>query len=119
MFVYNSMSLRPLSIFFFFNDTATTEIYTLSLHDALPISPVSPSRTDAIPGGSSVAGVTWVDNATNEAGFRVRSEEHTSELQSLAYLVCRLLLEKKKIGKIIMFRPIRNVGRSLIQCRLT
>src|SRR2546425_6088077 len=72
MFVYNSMSLRPLSIFFFFNDTATTEIYTLSLHDALPISPVSPSRTDAIPGGSSVAGVTWVDNATNEAGFRVQ-----------------------------------------------
>src|SRR5258706_3619067 len=79
--------------FFFFNDTATTEIYTLSLHDALPISfPV---------------GVTTVTNtATDASGNRssctftvtvtdTRSEEHTSELQSLTNLVCRLLLEKK------------------------
>src|SRR6266545_7972421 len=67
--------------FFFFNDTATTEIYTLSLHDALPISP----RADRPPRPARPRG-PW----------RGRSEEHTSELQSLAYLVCRLLLEKKK-----------------------
>src|SRR6266571_9214528 len=66
--------------FFFFNDTATTEIYTLSLHDALPIS--CPSRWPPSP-------ATW------PAPGR-RSEEHTSELQSHVNLVCRLLLEKKK-----------------------
>src|SRR5215467_16190435 len=72
--------------FFFFNDTATTEIYTLSLHDALPISP------------------RHVFDRLREAGLgstpgtaaEVRSEEHTSELQSPCNLVCRLLLEKKK-----------------------
>src|ERR1041384_8871284 len=69
--------------FFFFNDTATTEIYTLSLHDALPIS----SRDDTVDGA--------VDDRRRSAGSPKRSEEHTSELQSLAYLVCRLLLEKK------------------------
>src|SRR2546422_11555200 len=71
--------------FFFFNDTATTEIYTLSLHDALPIFtrfPSSPSRCS-----SSEASRGSVVN---------RSEEHTSELQSRLHLVCRLLLEKKK-----------------------
>src|SRR6266436_10453594 len=69
--------------FFFFNDTATTEIYTLSLHDALPIasSQSSPSR----------CGV-WISFSVPPA----RSEEHTSELQSRLHLVCRLLLEKKK-----------------------
>src|SRR2546425_8192554 len=72
--------------FFFFNDTATTEIYTLSLHDALPIS----SRT-LLRGVESVE-ARWLQSVA----ARVRSEEHTSELQSLAYLVCRLLLEKKK-----------------------
>src|SRR2546422_7339078 len=81
------------SFFFFFNDTATTEIYTLSLHDALPIS-------------------AWVGGLSRTSGARVRrcrrrressgpcrkwrSEEHTSELQSRLHLVCRLLLEKKK-----------------------
>src|SRR5438093_12580342 len=79
--------------FFFFNDTATTEIYTLSLHDALPISPLSRislkcQRPVPI---SPVATVTRVSFA--------RSEEHTSELQSLTNLVCRLLLEKKKKKK--------------------
>src|SRR2546425_4015668 len=89
----------PLScfFFFFFNDTATTEIYTLSLHDALPISgswPVAASRlVDARPGHRRARGVA-VPRAS-EPGLP-RSEEHTSELQSLAYLVCRLLLEKKK-----------------------
>src|SRR2546425_5307198 len=91
--------------FFFFNDTATTEIYTLSLHDALPISD-APHR-DAVP-QSRQHGRRGVDPrqsarrrglvAAGEQDHAVerRSEEHTSELQSLAYLVCRLLLEKKK-----------------------
>src|SRR5882762_3872821 len=71
---------------FFFNDTATTEIYTLSLHDALPISPTPmPPRPRC--------GPTW--NCSTHSGA-VRSEEHTSELQSHLNLVCRLLLEKKK-----------------------
>src|SRR5229473_3790964 len=70
-----------LFFFFFFNDTATTEIYTLSLHDALPIPVPWPSVPRCSPPSTAKA---------------PRSEEHTSELQSLAYLVCRLLLEKKK-----------------------
>src|SRR3712207_7266765 len=91
---------------FFFNDTAATEIYTLSLHDALPISmeptvtpfgvPAAPSSVGSrlgtrksemprVPGGAS----------GSLASTRWRSEEHTSELQSRQYLVCRLLLEKK------------------------
>src|SRR2546429_6011265 len=73
------------SLFFFFNDTATTEIYTLSLHDALPISP--PTRFYECAGPESIC----VRNAIGQ-----RSEEHTSELQSRLHLVCRLLLEKKK-----------------------
>src|SRR6185437_16959032 len=72
---------------FFFNDTATTEIYTLSLHDALPIWSACAAAGAVAP--PACAGRNW----------RVRSEEHTSELQSLAYLVCRLLLEKKKTEK--------------------
>src|SRR5476651_2895409 len=75
-------SLPP---FFFFNDTATTEIYTLSLHDALPI--CSPPYRRAAAGWLSRRFGVSVDP---------RSEEHTSELQSRQYLVCRLLLEKKK-----------------------
>src|SRR5260370_40298289 len=70
-------------IIFFFNDTATTEIYTLSLHDALPISCCPPSA----PPFASKPGRDWV-----------RSEKHTSELQSHLNLLCRLLLEKKKYG---------------------
>src|SRR2546423_10644354 len=73
-----------MGVFFFFNDTATTEIYTLSLHDALPICR-RPCRASRGRGGPR--------RARARGG---RSEEHTSELQSLAYLVCRLLLEKKK-----------------------
>src|SRR3712207_8267746 len=84
--------------FFFFNDTATTEIYTLSLHDALPIS-------DTIEGGPGNDTVYAAEGQTDviDCGpgrdiveFDARSEEHTSELQSRQYLVCRLLLEKKK-----------------------
>src|SRR3712207_9361754 len=80
----------------FFNDTATTEIYTLSLHDALPISPWrwswsgSPRRTPAR--RATAAG----RRSSSRGSPPVRSEEHTSELQSRQYLVCRLLLEKKK-----------------------
>src|ERR1019366_10819459 len=70
--------------FFFFNDTATTEIYTLSLHDALPIYHYSANDFKV---------VRLSDNRRVNNG---RSEEHTSELQSLTNLVCRLLLEKKK-----------------------
>src|SRR2546430_4581857 len=72
---------------FFFNDTATTEIYTLSLHDALPIS-YSPS--------TPVMSAWAVRNVVLPAPVPFRSEEHTSELQSQSNLVCRLLLEKKK-----------------------
>src|SRR2546423_14808340 len=95
-----SSKRSPLSntigvFFFFFNDTATTEIYTLSLHDALPICRrtagrrrrQSSRRCSPIGRGACVCRATLC---------RSRSEEHTSELQSLAYLVCRLLLEKKK-----------------------
>src|SRR5215203_7431743 len=74
------------SFFFFFNDTATTEIYTLSLHDALPI---YGERHPALQ-----------DRLLPRPDDRHRSEEHTSELQSRQYLVCRLLLEKKKQNTI-------------------
>src|SRR2546425_12848331 len=95
------------SFFFFFNDTATTEIYTLSLHDALPISKaVAPRRTGPRAPSSPRAIPTWDSSRTPSTFGKARStpapesprrsEEHTSELQSLAYLVCRLLLEKKK-----------------------
>src|SRR5258708_9907380 len=84
--------LPLLSFFFFFNDTATTEIYTLSLHDALPIflvvdaaQPVAPQRAPQAELGEQA-----------QHGKAARSEEHTSELQSPDHLVCRLLLEKKK-----------------------
>src|SRR5260221_7747989 len=76
-------------LFFFFNDTATTEIYTLSLHDALPI------WTDALPGQDLYGFRIW-RCALDQTRPKSRSEEHTSELQSHSDLVCRLLLEKKK-----------------------
>src|SRR5258708_28997137 len=84
----------PLSFFFFFNDTATTEIYTLSLHDALPIWAV---QVDDLLQGLGLH-VLHDDPrpAVDRHGVRERSEEHTSELQSPDHLVCRLLLEKKK-----------------------
>src|SRR5687767_15857461 len=83
------------SMFFFFNDTATTEIYTLSLHDALPISDVVRQPQLAAIGAFLILGrLQRVMAAAHVTPGR--SEEHTSELQSLAYLVCRLLLEKKK-----------------------
>src|SRR5258708_40070967 len=81
-----------LFFFFFFNDTATTEIYTLSLHDALPISECSRRRGEIARRRSVRA--AWKRYAPRRAP--ARSEEHTSELQSPDHLVCRLLLEKKK-----------------------
>src|SRR5260370_8612941 len=83
------LCLATSFFFFFFNDTATTEIYTLSLHDALPICQGFPAarRCDA------------PTRATGPSGGIARSEEHTSELQSHLNLVCRLLLEKKKKKK--------------------
>src|SRR5260370_14336879 len=101
----------PCSIFFFFNDTATTEIYTLSLHDALPISCTcaprrrcgrSPRRERGrCPSpGAPAPGRRRPDRVRRREGQRPRrSEEHTSELQSHLNLVCRLLLEKKKNKK--------------------
>src|SRR2546430_3241941 len=88
-------------IFFFFNDTATTEIYTLSLHDALPIcehgSLRGRSSFVAADGGAVVGSERWRRGARlRHRHGRLRSEEHTSELQSQSNLVCRLLLEKKK-----------------------
>src|SRR2546425_11421727 len=95
--------------FFFFNDTATTEIYTLSLHDALPIWAArraasrcrGSTRPHPPPGGSPRCARALRRGAPGPLACSRRSEEHTSELQSLAYLVCRLLLEKKKIKRII------------------
>src|SRR2546430_7496995 len=84
-------------IFFFFNDTATTEIYTLSLHDALPIFDSPTPRQGARRVWTDSRGMIWVSEwNAGQVGRYDRSEEHTSELQSQSNLVCRLLLEKKK-----------------------
>src|SRR3712207_7823778 len=87
-------------IFFFFNDTAPTEIYTLSLHDALPISATALVEEvgDEARGHRRVARLADADERARHQQLleALRSEEHTSELQSRQYLVCRLLLEKKK-----------------------
>src|SRR5205823_12572221 len=103
--------------FFLLSEPATPQISTLSLHDALPISTTAPRRSPGIRADSETArssrpwnfrfGITgrgsrclrpMSNRSTLPTGSRNRSEEHTSELQSLAYLVCRLLLEKKKIN---------------------
>src|SRR2546422_7560007 len=89
-------------MFFFFNDTATTEIYTLSLHDALPISRAIVAATERPSAGEPVRSTRAARSgasrptAWRSASDAMRSEEHTSELQSRLHLVCRLLLEKKK-----------------------
>src|SRR2546430_6614741 len=84
------------SFFFFFNDTATTEIYTLSLHDALPISDAVREAVAGYVCGVRAQPEYGREQAAQRAGGWGRSEEHTSELQSQSNLVCRLLLEKKK-----------------------
>src|SRR5438046_10422580 len=82
------------SFFFFFTHTATTEIYTLSLHDALPISARLSGRAPR-----RASNPRSIRNSYADSSISTRSEEHTSELQSLTNLVCRLLLEKKKKTK--------------------
>src|SRR2546430_6770877 len=94
----------PIFFFFFFNDTATTEIYTLSLHDALPISVAVRHRTND---PREVFQVHLVADA------RVRSEEHTSELQSQSNLVCRLLLEKKKKTDFVGMRKPKKISLNI------
>src|SRR3712207_8806925 len=104
----------------FFNDTATTEIYALSLHDALPIS--TPTTSSAAPSRRSTGAARTSPprtapssaacgsrSSTRRPGTPARSEEHTSELQSRQYLVCRLLLEKKKTK-----RPSLCLGSSYL-----
>src|SRR2546430_16897238 len=93
-------------MFVFFNDTATTEIYTLSLHDALPIC-ASGGRPSCLSRRSDAAVCDFRRRRFRRCfrATRARSEEHTSELQSQSNLVCRLLLEKKKDG-----RPVRMSG---------
>src|SRR6266568_8978618 len=88
--------------FFFFNDTATTEIYTLSLHDALPSWPLSSTASTARFSSSPIIGCA----TAMRGSLATRSEEHTSELQSQFHLVCRLLLEKKKkkLNFIIIYK---------------
>src|SRR2546426_1958616 len=97
------MCILIFSSFFFFNDTATTEIYTLSLHDALPISavlvPLQLGFAGALPLELDAPLKAYLGG--RRIGVQVRSEEHTSELQSPCNLVCRLLLEKKKKKKIL------------------
>src|SRR5256885_3825059 len=100
--------MHPLSIFFFFffNDTATTEIYTLSLHDALPISDQLWPTSRWFPASRRIPFIPTVNTLQrSNCPSSPRSEEHTSELQSPCNLVCRLLLEKKK--KIIKLTSIK------------
>src|SRR3712207_7180202 len=104
--------------FFFFNDTATTEIYTLSLHDALPIfshhmpedvlrsAIAETSRVLKDDGTLIFYDAVWAPK--RGAGRLLRSKEHTSELQSRQYLVCRLLLEKKKKNNVLSHTPLSH-----------
>src|SRR5258706_6973066 len=105
------VSNRCCYSFFFFNDTATTEIYTLSLHDALPIC----ARPG--PGRRRLHGEALRDARAHRAGAGVRSEEHTSELQSLTNIVCRLLLEKKKTREYL--RRLDTDANSLHHASMT
>src|SRR2546427_1230578 len=106
-------------LFFFFNDTATTEIYTLSLHDALPISFTGTDERAAVDGDFAMleSELQPVLKELRQANILIvaihqhmtgRSEEHTSELQSQSKLVCRLLLEKKKKQRVCAIRIDRH-----------
>src|SRR2546429_6752485 len=111
---------RSSVFFFFFNDTATTEIYTLSLHDALPIwltlqatSPaynrgIDPSTLSGL-ASSIVSDLKKYIYTDINGKARPRSEEHTSELQSRLHLVCRLLLEKKKTTALLRYIQLLRV----------
>src|SRR5256885_9721205 len=98
-----------LYLLFFFNDTATTEIYTLSLHDALPICvrerlqmPRALSQKIALPGNLQPQSCHIIELGNVSGIFENRSEEHTSELQSPCNLVCRLLLEKNNLYSLLV-----------------
>src|SRR2546430_5989875 len=100
--LYSWRHSSMITLFFFFNDTATTEIYTLSLHDALPICTrkcVCVERQAWKKGNIS---------APRSPTCTHRSEEHTSELQSQSNLVCRLLLEKKKNNQSLVIKRTAN-----------
>src|SRR5438445_12762884 len=90
--------LPPLLSVFrcFFDATATADFYTLSLHDALPICPFEPLLLPLEPSLAGPRALQVVADVQAQPAQPLRSEEHTSELQSRQYLVCRLLLEKKK-----------------------
>src|SRR2546426_9844382 len=94
--IFSIFLLLSSSFFFFFNDTATTEIYTLSLHDALPISAKIDDLVQMLDLQAVVERVAKPVRPVKQGQRTKRSEEHTSELQSPCNLVCRLLLEKKK-----------------------
>src|SRR2546429_6448698 len=100
LFIYNDFVLLCSFFFFFFNDTATTEIYTLSLHDALPIL-LKGAGVERLVDVRSVPRSRANPQFNGDALPDPRSEEHTSELQSRLHLVCRLLLEKKKKPPIL------------------
>src|SRR2546427_13054685 len=93
LFTFFILHTSSLIVFFFFNDTATTEIYTLSLHDALPIC-LDDARVPADRVRRALGDL--LAEVEHDDALGDRSEEHTSELQSQSNLVCRLLLEKKK-----------------------
>src|SRR2546422_7358267 len=97
---------RVIFGFFFFNDTATTEIYTLSLHDALPIYRRLHRRVERH--------LREERQCEAQEAVRPRSEEHTSELQSRLHLVCRLLLEKKKQNKPQTLHPADTPARRAV-----
>src|SRR2546428_4790851 len=114
--IYHRHRVCPSTFFFFFNDTATTEIYTLSLHDALPICAFHCDQHHSwrqhrqCDGSQSQSGLSdQRHNGRRRSESPLRSEEHTSELQSRSDLVCRLLLEKKNTP-----RDTSNTYRVLI-----
>src|SRR6478752_10896056 len=107
LFIFLSFHYSFLALFFFFNDTATTEIYTLSLHDALPIS--SRHRPTTPP----------TDTSATQSRSRRRSEEHTSELQSRLHLVCRLLLEKKNRKHTLDLHPNKKKKETIAESKPT
>src|SRR2546430_12580767 len=112
--------MMPSSIFFFFNDTATTEIYTLSLHDALPISIAAHLRFRVgaidVQLNDELIHRLLERHAPGVQADVERSEEHTSELQSQSNLVCRLLLEKKKDVWLVEEHPASSTLHDLGTC---
>src|SRR5688572_32071323 len=108
-------------LYLFFNDTPTTEIYTLSLHDALPIWPRTPRTSSGRARSATSASARCWSAASGRCGRR--SEEHTSELQSQSNLVCRLLLEKKNLPPLVrslwlsrLVGDVKRAGPAYVSC---